>query len=93
MLSNQNLSLIVNLDADSFNNVPSSAGCFSGCVDAVWGYYLLEQLKGLCRPARIIRIAELSYSKEVREDFVLNKMAVDFATESLRSACIGVHYS
>merc|ERR1712176_138945 len=84
----ENLELIINLDADSFNNVPSSAVCMSGCVDAVWGFYILEQVQRLVRLPRTIRVAELSYNKSIREDPVLGKCAVDFATEILRSCAI-----
>ena len=72
---------IVNIDCDTFNGIPSSAETFTGGLCPKWAYYLLEKLPELPRSPRIIRVAELHYSG----DAVRRRIAVDFATEVLRS--------
>ena len=51
------------------SNVPASAATYNGCVDPTWGFYLLEELNKLHKLPKIIRIAELSYSKQVQESY------------------------
>ena len=72
---------IVNIDCDTFNGIPSSAETCTGGLCSKWAYYLLEKLSELPRPPRIIRVAELHYSG----DDVRRRIAIDFATEVLRS--------
>eukprot|EP00112_Aurelia_sp_Birch-Aquarium-sp1_P026506 Seg943.3 transcript_id=Seg943.3/GoldUCD/mRNA.D3Y31 product="hypothetical protein" protein_id=Seg943.3/GoldUCD/D3Y31 len=86
MERNENIDLVVNIDCDTFNNIPSSAETFTGGLDPVWAYYILEKLAILPRPPRIIRIAELQYSGDERRKAI----AEDFATEILRSGILTV---
>ena len=78
---NHNIDLLLNIDCDTFNGIPSSADTFTGGLDPVWAYYILEKVATLPRPPKIIRIAELQYAG----DQYRKATAEDFAAEVLRS--------
>ena len=86
MGQNYNIELLVNIDCDTFNDIPASAETFTGGLDPIWAYYILEKLAILPRPPRIIRIAELQYSGDQQRKAI----AEDFATEILRSGISAV---
>ena len=79
--SDDKLELVVNIDCDTFNGIPSSAETFTGGLDPIWAFYFLEKLSVLPKPPRVIRIAELHFCG----DDARRKVAIDFAAEILKS--------
>eukprot|EP00112_Aurelia_sp_Birch-Aquarium-sp1_P003770 Seg1424.4 transcript_id=Seg1424.4/GoldUCD/mRNA.D3Y31 product="hypothetical protein" protein_id=Seg1424.4/GoldUCD/D3Y31 len=76
-----NVDLLINIDCDTFNGIPSSADTYSGGLDPVWAFYILDKVATLPRPPKIIRIAELQYAGDERR----KSIAEDFGAEILRS--------
>lgn len=86
LLEDDQLEVLVNIDCDTFNGIPSSAITYTGGLDKIWAFYFLEKLSELPRLPRIIRIAELHFSG----DAVRKGIAADFAAEMLRSGVKGM---
>ncbi|XP_065062602.1 uncharacterized protein LOC135689349 [Rhopilema esculentum] len=81
MKENSHVDVIVNIDCDTLNGIPSSAETFTGGLDPMWGCYLLKVLSRLPRLPKIIRIAELHYCGDEQRQ----RIAIDFAAEIVKS--------
>ena len=81
MRQNDKIELLVNIDCDTFNGIPSSSETFTGGLDPMWACYILDKLATLPRPPKIVLIAELQY----HGDQLRKAIAEDFAAELLKA--------
>ena len=82
MQANPTAKLILNIDADSFNGIPSSAETNVAGIEPKWAFYLCSKAKDFVRSPKIVRIAELSYPEN---DIQRQNIATEFAAECLKN--------
>jgi len=74
--------LVINIDVDSFNGIPSSAHCHVAGVSPCWAFYMCSLVNKFARKPRVVRIAELAYPDG---DVNSQAVATEFAAECIKT--------